>query len=523
VLKLVFAALVLAPLIGLAVLVARLEESEREALRHRFDELLAARLSDSETPISRVVERYERELDRITDLGSRSAEKIRERVRRERVVRQIFVLDSSSRPLHPPPEGPRTRAEDDFVERTSFIWDSGEKFVRADDGADERGGDGGPAISDESGWYTWYRDSGVNFIFWRRARDGALIGVEVDRVPLLSDIIAELPSGESSLPGRIRLVDSAGETLYGWGGAEPADDREPRVSRALSPPLGAWKLEYVTAPDQLDHALEDGATAGTVAAAASLGLVVALLAGWFLWASGREVREARRRVTFVNQVSHELKTPLTNIRMYAELLEDRVDEEDERAGGYLSVIVDESRRLSRLIANVLSFARKQRGKLAVRPKPRVPDEVIAQVIEQFRPGLASSGLAVEVDLNASEPALLDSDAFEQILGNLLSNVEKYAADGGHVAVSSYSRADRLVVEVADRGPGIPAAARRKVFEPFYRTSSRVTDGVAGTGIGLPIARELARLHGGVLTLEPSQAGARFRVELEAPRIEGDER
>jgi signal transduction histidine kinase len=180
------------------------------------------------------------------------------------------------------------------------------------------------------------------------------------------------------------------------------------------------------------------------------------------------------------------------------------------------VICAESRRLSRLIANVLSLARQQKGKLAVRPAPAVPDRVVAEVIEQFRPGLERAGIGIAFEASAAEPVMIDADALGQILGNLVGNVEKYAAAGKRLEITTRLEDGKLAVIVADRGPGIPPAAARRVFEPFVRLSESVREGVSGTGIGLTIARELALLHGGDLALEPAETGTRFRLTLAAP-------
>jgi signal transduction histidine kinase len=224
-------------------------------------------------------------------------------------------------------------------------------------------------------------------------------------------------------------------------------------------------------------------------------------------------------MSFVNQVSHELKTPLTNIRMYAELLDDDLYDADERTRRHLGVIVEESQRLSRLIGNILTFARHQREKLTLRPAPKQLDEVVAAVIEQFRPALDEKGITVELDLAAPHPARLDADAIGQILGNLLSNVEKYAATGHLARVTTRQDGPRLTLTVADAGPGIPPRHRERVFEPFHRVSDALSDGVAGTGIGLGIARTLARLHGGDLVLCPSERGATFEASLHAPLVD----
>ena len=116
------------------------------------------------------------------------------------------------------------------------------------------------------------------------------------------------------------------------------------------------------------------------------------------------------------------------------------------------------------------------------------------------------------ELNASEPARIDADFLEQIVGNLISNVEKYAAAGKSLRISSRVESGSAIVDVADAGPGIPKSDHDRVFAPFVRGSNEIR-AVAGTGIGLSIARELARLHGGDLTLLESTTGCVFRVVL----------
>ena len=124
----------------------------------------------------------------------------------------------------------------------------------------------------------------------------------------------------------------------------------------------------------------------------------------------------------------------------------------------------------------------------------------------------------DVTKGADVDVQLDSDALEQILGNLLSNVEKYAAAGKRVDISTAVEGQNTIITVADRGSGISRSFRKKIFEPFYRLSNSLTEGVSGAGIGLGISRELARAHGGDLTLEKSDSGARFKIVLLTKRI-----
>jgi signal transduction histidine kinase len=514
------ALLVLAPLAALSFLAWRSAAAEREVVRSRFDEVLQARLDDVAAGIARVVAGHERSLAEVAARAVPEPDRLRELVRGERLARQVFALDAEGRRVFPT-AGSGNEREEAFLARTRHVWDSRERFFHPADPAARRDAgvaDGGTAA--QQGWYTWFWDAGLNLIFWHRGTDGAVTGIEVDTLALLADLVGELPdTGDEAT--RIELVDAAGRVVHGWGGHEPADGEAPRATRELAPPLGSLRLHLHAGPGALDGDFGSAGLRGTLLGLGGLALALLGLAFWLARESGREAREATRRVTFVNQVSHELKTPLTNIRMYAELLEDRIDDEDERGRGYLQVICAESRRLSRLIANVLSLARRQRGRLAVRPAPAVPDRVVAEVIEQFRPGLERAGIAISVDAGAAAPVLVDADALGQILGNLVGNVEKYAAAGKRLEVATRHEDGRLVVTVADRGPGIPGAAARRVFEPFVRLSESVSEGASGTGIGLTIARELALLHGGDLTLEPADIGARFRLTLAAPPAAGE--
>jgi signal transduction histidine kinase len=243
-----------------------------------------------------------------------------------------------------------------------------------------------------------------------------------------------------------------------------------------------------------------------------LTLVVLLILFYVFRELTRTMREASQRVNFVNQVSHELKTPLTNIRMYAELLQQDL-EENESAHNRLNVVVEETQRLSRLIGNVLGFARGQRKALTLRPETGILDRCVEEVLNSFLPNMKQLGIHVETDLNAPGLFSFDPDAVAQIIGNLLNNVEKYAADGGYLRVTTRTEGDSVLLDVCDQGPGIPGRMKQRIFKPFFRIHSDLTEGVSGTGIGLSISRDLARLHGGELTLEPSERGSCFRLRL----------
>ncbi len=492
--------LVLIPGALLTVAGLRVRTAEAERGRRRFEELLQLRAAEIDAELARHLREVERELVAVLSLPDRGEESLRRRMREHRLVRQLFVLAADGSLAWP------LEAAGGFRERAGALFAEGGVARRPDPEARDAG----------FGWRPWFWGDGVHWLFWRREADGAVVGAEVDRSALMADILAALPATEPGGTAESRFaVIEAGRVLYQWGGYDPAAGEQPRARRTLSSPLEAWSLE-VFATDPLVGA------AVTLAPIASLAAVVLALAGlaFYLHREGsRELREAAQRISFVSQVSHELKSPLTNIRLYAELLERRLPPADERAREQLAVVVDESRRLGRLIANVLTFTRRGSAVRPLAPRPGVVDETVAAVLAHFEPAFAAAGFAVEFHRGAAEPALFDADALEQIVGNLLSNAEKYAAAGRYVGIRTGRGGDITTIEVEDRGPGIPREARERVFQPFLRLSNRLTDGVAGTGIGLTIARELARQHGGDLVVGPSapgEPGARFVLTLRTP-------
>ena len=221
--------------------------------------------------------------------------------------------------------------------------------------------------------------------------------------------------------------------------------------------------------------------------------------------------EAKQRVSFVNRVSHELGTPLTNMTLNLELASRSLRSKPEAAGERLEKVSEEVARLSRLVTNVLTYSRRERGELE---SPRAicrPDEVVTAVIEQFRAAMERRDIEIEWTPGEVGEQKLDVDALSQIVWNLISNVEKYAASGKWLGVSTRLDASNLVVEVRDRGEGISEKERERIFEAFKRVHETVTEGVSGTGLGLSISRDLARSMGGQLNLIESSSGAHFQL------------
>lgn len=375
------------------------------------------------------------------------------------------------------------------------------------------------------GWFIWYWGRGVNLIFWQRLSTGTTIGVALERSRWMADLIAELPDtvGESLKEDRqvrqTKIVNSSGETVYQWGQgtSEGKGATEGMVMAAeipVSQPLSSWKLQMWVTPEELQSQSLVGLNILLGVVAFSLALIA--VAWIFFHEYNKEMKEASKRVSFVNQVSHELRTPLTNIRMYAELLNQQVQQlegvDAETAKKRIEVVETESHRLSRLISNVLSFAGSQKKKLEMRPSEGKIDDCVHHTLSSFTPHLERLGLEIQTDLQATTPVRFDSDVLGQIIGNLISNVEKYAADGSFIEITTRLDNEVAVITIRDDGPGIDRKNAEQVFEPFWRLSNELQH-ASGTGIGLSISRELARMHGGDVELDFSRPGACFVVRI----------
>jgi signal transduction histidine kinase len=267
--------------------------------------------------------------------------------------------------------------------------------------------------------------------------------------------------------------------------------------------------------------LPDVAGAGYLYAIAALLLLsgtVGLLALYRMVAV--TVRFAERRSNFVAAVSHELKTPLTAIRMYAEMLRDgMVDDEDKRKS-YYATITAESERLTRLINNVLEYSRLEQGKRETRLVVGAVGPVVRDAVAILEPHARESGFRLDVEVEADLPPVrFDRDAVLQVVFNLVDNALKYARDAGDrvIAIRCLRDGDGVRLVVRDRGPGVAARHLTKIFEPFYRCEDELTRTAKGTGIGLALVRGLAETMGAAVSGYNVAEGG-FEVALRFSRV-----
>jgi signal transduction histidine kinase len=511
--------LVALPLVVLALLGARLATAERQRYEQDRSTLLLAQLDQHDTAIQSTLTQRVDTLRRAS-ASSGSPEAVEESLQATGLVSHTFFIDEQGG-FRAPVLSNAEKETSAFYNRIITLWRNHDPaFIPPMEIASSppskmmrQAAAEAPATQ---GWYAWYEDDGMHLLAWWRERSNRILGAELDRVRLMADLIAALPDTDPQAQlGRAVLIDGRGQEIYHWGNATTGAGAASTVTLPLAAPLTGWRLDWTPPP------LEAGnLTLYLLPLLGLTALIFIAIAVYFYRESTRELRDAAQRVTFVNQVSHELKTPLTNIRMYAELMEEDI-EEGSPLRKRLEVIVSESQRLSRLIGNILTFSRKQRRALRLTPKAGRIGETIQGVIENLRPALNTRQITAEIAPPGQEGSVqFDADVLEQILNNLISNVEKYAATGRYLRVDWAQEDGTTRIRIHDRGPGIPKGEEQRIFEPFYRVSNRLTDGVTGTGLGLALARDLARLHGGDLRLaENNGAGCTFELTLHTPAEE----
>ena len=231
----------------------------------------------------------------------------------------------------------------------------------------------------------------------------------------------------------------------------------------------------------------------------------------------REANEELARINrmmgdFVSVVSHEFRTPLTSIQGFGELIRDE-DLDDVDIKDYADEIYRNAERLARLINDMLDLDRLESGRVELRLEPVDFNEVIEDSVASL--SHSSPGQQIVLDLDRTLPHVTgDRDRLTQVVTNLLGNALKYSPDGGEIRVTTMRDGSLLHLSVRDHGIGIPQDALETIFERYSRVGSRRNAAIKGTGLGLPITRQLVELHGGRVWAElPPDGGSEFHVTL----------
>jgi len=236
-----------------------------------------------------------------------------------------------------------------------------------------------------------------------------------------------------------------------------------------------------------------------------------------------DVSELRRlenlRKEFVANVSHELKTPLSLLSLFSEILELGRVKSEEKKIEYYRIIRHESRRLNKMIDNILDFSKIEAGRKTYAFADGDMAEVIESVLSSYRYQIKNSGFDVQTNIPASlPPVFIDRDAMAQAISNLVDNAIKYSGKVKQLSITTETRGSDLSIEIADHGIGIPRAEQAKVFEKFYRVGNGLVHDVKGSGLGLSLVKHIIEAHQGSISVESDVGkGTRFTILLPLKR------
>jgi len=229
--------------------------------------------------------------------------------------------------------------------------------------------------------------------------------------------------------------------------------------------------------------------------------VIVLMGLFAIYQSARAIVDlSERRSQFVSSVTHELKTPLTNIRMYVEMLEQGIAKNPEREQEYFRILDSEGARLSRLINNVLELSKLEKKQRHIDLQPGTFEDVITEVQALMAEKLKQEGFTFKVEPGRIRPFKYDREVMIQVLINLIENSMKFGKSGPRrkIRIQTLQEEDGVKIMVADTGPGIPRHALKKIFNDFYRVENSLTRTTRGTGIGLALVKKFVNLMGGTV-------------------------
>ena len=364
-------------------------------------------------------------------------------------------------------------------------------------------------------------DSGHFVLFRKVWRDGEryIQGLLVNQETFTQEIIGARFIGTALSDMSNLIVAYQDDVIHTFGGRDSA--RYPNVAadldgallyrNRLSAPLDSLELIFSI------KRLPAGPGAG-ILGWVTLVLIAVFVGGFLvLYRMGlSQIKLARQQQDFVSAVSHELKSPLTSIRMYGEMLKEGWADEEKRQS-YYEFIHDESERLSRLISNVLQLAKITRNEPQFDLKPTKVAELMSNTESKISSQIERAGFELKFQtFNDADQATIniDEDCFAQIIINLVDNAIKFSktAENKAIEVSSKLSGDgRILFSVRDYGPGIPKDQMKKIFELFYRSESELTRETVGTGIGLAIVHQLTLAMNGNVDMINAEPGAEFRI------------
>ncbi|MEX1313941.1 MAG: HAMP domain-containing sensor histidine kinase, partial [Desulfotignum sp.] len=337
-----------------------------------------------------------------------------------------------------------------------------------------------PAGGFSSGWLPWFSENRLHVLVWvKSSASSRIYGLEVELVTLLSRLVVDFPAMEDT-GSAIVLTDGSGSFIHQSGRLTVSPASRPLAQLAITGLLPHWQMDIY-----MDENRPGAARGFFYLSMILVGIfITAILSGGILLTrmTLKNMKDARQKTSFVSSVSHELKTPLTSIRMSAELLLSGRIADVKKKDQYLSVIVSESERLTRLINNILDFGKLEQGKKHYRLAHVEVDRFLMQLIEAHRVRIAAQGLKILTRIDPGDFMIrTDRDALEQVVLNLMDNVLKYAGTGEYIQFVLARQPHAVLLTICDDGPGIPGNLQEMVFEKFFRVDSSLTATQPGSG------------------------------------------
>jgi signal transduction histidine kinase len=323
---------------------------------------------------------------------------------------------------------------------------------------------------------------------------------------------------------RVGLEDAEGQAVLSPQPTRPQPTSELRRTKTMRDTGLPWMLGVASANPETDRLELSGSSQLVMAGLVFLALFVVAGSYFSVRAMTREIEASRLKSDFVAAVSHEFRTPLTLMRQFSDLLvEDRVSSEQERRR-YYAALQRGSRRLTRLVEDLLDFGRMEAGSRVFKFERVVARDWLQSIVTEFQDEIRSKGYTVEVSWTGSTQTVVQADegAIGRALWNLLDNAVKYSPTCRTVWVTGEVGGGRFTVRVRDGGPGIPVGEQRAIFRRFVRGSATNSQ-IKGTGLGLALVEQIVEAHGGQVHLDSVVGeGSTFTITLPAASEEREQ-
>jgi signal transduction histidine kinase len=325
-------------------------------------------------------------------------------------------------------------------------------------------------------------------------------------------LLAECDIDDKDSALALGIVDESGGEVY----ATKPGVNDYEVKMAFSPVFPRWNLALGYKDTTIEALAKDNFQKNLMLTLFVLSLLIIGII-LTLRATAREMKLAQAKSTFVSNVSHELKTPLALIRLFAETLELGRVKSNDKAKEYYRIINNESRRLTQLINNILDFSKIEAGRKEYEFVESDITEVVEEVIRSYEFQIINAGFELNAHIEHDLPPVsIDRDAISQAVLNLVNNAVKYSDEVKEITVLVRSRDHSIAIEVADKGIGIPRSEQNKIFEKFYRVSTGLVHDTKGSGLGLALVKHIVEAHDGKIIVESTPGkGSRFTMLIPA--------